>query len=202
MVCQGPAGRISDLIGHPRVLWAGLSLYLIGAVFGLLAQDAALLFVARCLMAAAGAFVVPATLALLRIHVPQERRGRVIGFFAAAQGMAAAFGPVLGGEIVALFGWRAVFWANVPFVAVAALLLFMFPIPTREERQSRVPGALGHSLDLPGMGLLALSLGFLVPAATLEGGPRVGRFWAGRWRGPRFSFGRGGRARLPMTYPC
>lgn len=66
VVCQCPAGRISDLVGHSRVLWAGIGLYVIGAAFGLLAQGVSLLFVSRCTMAAAGALVVPATLALLR----------------------------------------------------------------------------------------------------------------------------------------
>ena len=123
-------------------------------------------------MASAGALLVPATLALLRLHVPQERRGRVIGLFGAAQGMAATLGPVMGRKIVALFGWRAVFLANVHFVAVAAILLLLFPIPAGPKQQRTALGDLLLPLDVPGIGFLALSLSCLIPAATSLGPPK------------------------------
>lgn len=169
VVCQGPAGKISDLVGHSRILWTGIGLYVIGAGFGLLAQDVSLLFVSRCAMAAAGALVVPATLALMRLHVPKERRGRIFGLFGATMGIAAAGGPALGGEIVSLFGWRTVFIANLPFLALSALLLHLYPLPAGHAPAERSPRALARSLDFVGIGLLALSLACLVVASKLDG---------------------------------
>ncbi|MEQ6918209.1 MFS transporter [Halomonas aquatica] len=169
VVCQGPAGKISDLVGHSRILWTGIGLYVIGAGFGLVAQGVSLLFVSRCAMAAAGALVVPATLALLRLHVPKERRGRIFGLFGATMGIAAAGGPALGGEIVSLFGWRTVFIANLPFLALSALLLHLYPLPAGHTPPKRSLRALTRSLDLVGIGLLALSLACLIVASKLDG---------------------------------
>ena len=169
VVCQGPAGKISDLMGHSRVLWIGIWLYAIGAVVGFSAQYVSLLVASRCTMAAAGALIVPATLALLRLHVPHERRGRVFGLFGATMGLAAAGGPALGGVIVDLFGWRSVFAANLPFLALAAILLRTHPIPAAGTRAHRTIAVLVRSLDFPGIGLLALSLTLLIFSSRLEG---------------------------------
>lgn len=169
VVGQGPAGKISDLVGHSRILWTGIGLYVIGAGIGLLAQGVGLLFVSRCTMAAAGALVVPATLALMRLHVPEARRGRIFGLFGATMGIAAAGGPALGGEIVSLFGWRSVFVANLPFLAISALLLYRYPLPAGHLTTRRSLRALTRSLDVVGIGLLALSLTLLIVASRLDG---------------------------------
>jgi len=169
VVCQGPAGKLSDLVGHSRILWTGIGLYVIGAALGFLAQSASLLFVSRSAMAAASALVVPATLALLRLHVPQGQRGRIFGLFGATMGIAAAGGPALGGEIVSLLGWRAIFLANLPFLAISALLLYMYPLPVGSTATQRSLRGLSKLLDFTGIGLLALSLAFLVVASKFDG---------------------------------
>ena len=169
VICQGPAGKISDLVGHTRVLWIGIALFFLGAACGLLASGVGLLFVARCTMAAAGALVVPATMALLRLHVTADRRGRIFGLFGATMGVAAAFGPALGGEIVSLFGWRAVFAANLPFLALTSVFLFLFPLPIHDASPSSTLRGVARRLDLPGIGLLALALALLVLASKLSG---------------------------------
>jgi MFS family permease len=200
VVCQGPAGKISDLVGHSRVLWSGILLYVIGALFGLLAGGVSLLFVSRCLMAAAGALVVPATLALLRLHVPPERRGRVFGLFGATMGIAAAGGPALGGEIVSLFGWRSVFLANLPFLALSAALLYSFPLPRRDGPDPRPPGGLARTLDFPGIGLLALALALLILASKLDGAAFGAALLASAVTGAGFAFWET-RARAPVFDP-
>ena len=80
------------------------------------------LAVARVLMAAGGAAIVPATVALLRIELPPQRRGRAFGLFAAVMPLAAGIGPVAGGELVRAFGWPSIFAANLPLIGLAALL--------------------------------------------------------------------------------
>ena len=68
IVMQGPGGRFSDVFGHPRTLWVGLGLYALAGLIGFVAPWVWLLVLTRCLMAAAGALVIPATMALLRLH--------------------------------------------------------------------------------------------------------------------------------------
>jgi len=169
VVSQGPAGKISDLVGHSRILWGGISLFVIGAIIGFLAPGITLLFVSRCVMAAAGAMLVPATVALLRIHVQPGRRGRVFGLFGATMGLAAASGPVLGGEIVHLFGWRAIFLANLPFLGLAAILFRACPLPKSAIPHSRSIGSIARSLDFTGFVFLAVSLTLLIVSSKLAG---------------------------------
>ena len=78
--------------------------------------------IGRLLMAIGGALMTPASLAILRTHVAPSHRGKVFGIYSATVGLAAAIGPPLGGELVYLFGWRAIFLVNVPLLVLAAAL--------------------------------------------------------------------------------
>ncbi len=97
-------------------------------MLGLVAHSLAALTVARMLMACGGALVVPATIALMRIELPPERRGRAFGTFGAIIGVAAAVGPILGGVLVDRFSWEAVFLANVPVLALSVLVASGGPV--------------------------------------------------------------------------
>ena len=128
---QSPGGKLADRFGQWRVVSCGQAAIATGAVLGLVAPDLAVLTIARVLMACGGALVVPATLALMRLELPPERRGRAFGTFGAMMGLAAAVGPVLGGVLVEAFSWEAVFLANVPVLAVAALVAAKRPLAVR-----------------------------------------------------------------------
>ena len=82
----------------------------------------------------AGALTFPNGAALVRATIPVERRGSAFGTVGLATGLAAASGPPLGGALVHLFGWSAIFWANVP-VVVGALLLALRSLPRGQSRR-------------------------------------------------------------------
>ncbi len=124
---QGPGGKLGDRLGPWRVVSFGQIAIAVGAVLGLVAPNLAALTVARMLMACGGALVVPATVALMRLEMPPERRGRAFGTFGAIMALAAAVGPILGGVLVDTFSWEAVFLANVPVLAVSALVAANLP---------------------------------------------------------------------------
>ena len=92
IVLQSPGGKLGDRLGHWRILAVGQVLTAIGALIGSLAATLGMLAVARVLMAAGGAAIVPATVALLRIEVPPQRRGRAFGLFGAVMSLAAGSG--------------------------------------------------------------------------------------------------------------
>lgn len=119
---QSPGGKLGDRLGSWRVVGLGQLVMGTGALLGLVATDLAVLAVARMLMACGGALAVPATVALLRLELPPERRGRAFGIFGAVMGFAAAVGPVVGGVLVDAWAWEAVFLANLPVLAVAVLV--------------------------------------------------------------------------------
>ncbi len=155
IVLQGPGGKLGDRLGHRRILSLGQALVAVGAVLGTMAPALGVLAVARVLMAAGGAAVVPATVALLRIELPPQRRGRAFGLFGAVMALAAGIGPVVGGELVRAFGWPSIFAANLPVIGLAAVL-------AAAGRTRRAVPQVRPRFDVVGTVLLTAALAALV----------------------------------------
>jgi MFS family permease len=154
---QGPGGKLGDRLGHWRVCAFGQAVIGAGAVVGFLAPNLPVLAGSRILMATGGALAVPATVALLRIELTPERRGRAFGMFSAIMATAAALGPIVGGVLVDAFDWEAVFVVNLPLLLVSALL-----IAGGHSRSTERPTA---PFDWPGSLLLTGALALLVLGA-------------------------------------
>jgi MFS family permease len=159
---QGPGGKLGDRFGHWRVIAVGQALLAAGAVLGAVSPDLAVLAGSRVLMAAGGALVVPATLALFRLELPEDRRGRAYGAFGAVMSFAAGIGPIVGGELVGAFGWRSLFLANLPLLVLSAAL----GIAARPRREILRPHA---RFDVAGSVLLTAALTLLVIGLELHG---------------------------------
>lgn len=190
IAAMGPCGKIGDLIGHRRSLTIGMAIYGTGSAVGFLVATLPALAIARIAMAVGGAMVVPATMALLRNSVPEERRPRTFGYFGSVMGTAAAIGPLLGGELVARFGWRAVFIANLPVIALAFALIRL----GGRQAVAATAAQPRPRFDVEGSVLLAAALTLLVMAARMPGAlaPALGlagivaaaAFVAWEWRAP------------------
>lgn len=158
---QSPGGKIGDRIGQWRAFAVGQGLLAAGALAGYLAPSLPLLTVSRVVMAAGGAVTVPATIALLRSELPEEKRGRAFGVFGSVMSLAAGIGPLVGGELVRLFGWPSIFLANIPVLVVSALLaMSVGHAPTR-----RLPSR----FDWLGSVLLTVTLACLVAGTEAKG---------------------------------
>ena len=162
---QTPGGKLGDRIGHRRNLGIGMVIYAVGGVLGFVVAKLPALVVARVAMAAGSALMLPSAIAQIRLRTSAERRGRAFGYFGAAMGIAAALGPLLGGELVQRFGWRALFIAPLPQLALAAVLVRSM---SAENVASGVTARGGF--DLVGAALLALGTG-LVAAGLGSHGP-------------------------------
>jgi MFS family permease len=123
----------------------------------------------RTQQALAGALSFPSGAAMIREAVPEARRGGAFGVVGMAAGLAAAFGPPLGGALVFAFGWPAIFWANVPVVAVAIALGWQSLPRQQVHHGSRPP------FDLQGTALFAAALGsvILIPTLVKSGQPTL-----------------------------
>ncbi|QKV90582.1 MFS transporter [Streptomyces sp. NA02950] len=150
-------GVIADRWGARRVYASALGLFAALSVVCALAPNVGSLIVGRALLGAAGAGLVPASLALL-IHLNPDpaRRTRAIGAWTALSGLGAAAGPVLGGALVELGGWRLVFLVNPPIALAALLLARRLPVPP--VRATRALDRPGLALSTAGLGLLTFGL--------------------------------------------
>lgn len=119
LVSQVPAGSIADRIGYSRALGIGRLLFLVGALAGTVAPSLWVVVVARLAMAIGGSLNIPTAMALVRVAVPDARRGRAFGTLGAVLSSAAAIGPAIGAWMSSHFGWRTLFLINVPMIAAS-----------------------------------------------------------------------------------
>jgi EmrB/QacA subfamily drug resistance transporter len=152
-----PCGRLADTMGRRRVLIAGIALFTIASLLCALSPTVPLLVAARAIQGVGAAIMVPASLSVLLMDTPAERRVMSISLLSAAGAVAAAVGPSLGGLLVEFFSWHAVFLINIPF-GIALIVASM-----RVLRKVRATGGLP---DPVGTLLLALGVGGLTVAVT------------------------------------
>jgi EmrB/QacA subfamily drug resistance transporter len=145
------AGSLGDRFGRRRALQFGLVVFALGSVSSALSGSSEMLIASRALMGVGGAFIMPATLSIISNIFPAEERGKAIAAWAAVSGLGIVLGPIAGGVLLESFNWSAVFWVNIPLIAVA-LVAGRALIP-----ESRDPDP--WPIDLPGV---ALSIGALV----------------------------------------
>ncbi len=119
-----PGGRLTDKIGSRSVALFGLVLFALGALIGAVAQSFTVLIVSRVVQGMGAGLVSPATLAGAVSGFPPERRGSALGIWGAASGASNLAGPLLGGALVVISGWRACWWALVPLSVIAIYLVW------------------------------------------------------------------------------
>lgn len=115
-----PGGHLVDRLGARRVALIGLMIFAVGAAAGALVDNLTLLTLTRVVQGVGAGLVSPAALAGAVSGFPPERRGTALGIWGASAGMANLIGPLLGGVLTVVFGWRAAWWALVPLALAAA----------------------------------------------------------------------------------
>ncbi|WP_328470718.1 MFS transporter [Actinoplanes sp. NBC_00393] len=159
------SGALADRLGRRRIFRLGLVVFGAGSVACALAPTMGVLVAARAVQGVGGSMLSPVALAIVVSVITDPReRARAIGVWAAVFGLSMAAGPILGGLLIAGLGWRWVFWANLPVIAIVLVLT------ARHVPESRAPKA--RRLDPLGQILLIVLVGASV-AALIEG-PRLG----------------------------
>jgi DHA2 family methylenomycin A resistance protein-like MFS transporter len=148
------AGAITDTLGAKRAFAAGLVVFTASSAVCAAAPSMAVLNIARLVQGAGSALLLPSALVLATASAADERaRARLVGWWAAAGGAGMAAGPLLGGGLVALADWRAVFAVNV-VIGVPALAWALRRMPAVARRARR--------LDVAGMAAATVLIGGLV----------------------------------------
>jgi DHA2 family methylenomycin A resistance protein-like MFS transporter len=156
------AGALGDRIGAKRIFMAGFAIFTAGSVGCALAPNAATLIAARAVQGFGAAILVPNSLALLsHAYTDEKARGRAVGIWAAGASLTLTAGPLLGGALIALIGWRSIFFVNLPIGLAGLWLTWRYASETARSPQREV--------DLPGQIAAIAALGCLA-AAIIEGG--------------------------------
>jgi MFS family permease len=130
-----PVGHLADAIGRKLLYTYGFALFTAGSALCGLAPSLPVLIAARVLQALGAAMLQANSVALITEAMPRSQLGRAIGIQGTAQALGLAFGPAVGGALLALGGWRLLFFVNVP-AGVAAVLLSSLLLPrSRSHRE-------------------------------------------------------------------
>lgn len=149
------AGALTDYYGRKRMFTIGLIGFGATSVLCGLAPTMESLILFRVLQGAAGALLVPGSLALLTANFSGEEQGRAFGVWAGASGATTILGPLVGGLLVDTISWRAVFFLNVPLIVIAVWAVARHVPESRDEQASPHFDWLGAAVVAVAVGGLA-----------------------------------------------
>ncbi len=147
-------GKLGDLYGHRQIFMAGMLVSLLAHLLSGLAPSYGSLLCLRVLQGMGFGMVLGSGPALATFLVDDDVRTRVLSMYTMAFGAGMAAGPIIGGLVIDVWGWPAVFWYRAPLAAVTFLLLVVVPDQTQARRHPK--------LDIAGTLLLVASLGSLL----------------------------------------
>lgn len=159
------AGRLGDIVGRRRLLMVGMATFGLASIACGLAPSLWVLVASRTIQGVGAAIMMALTLAFVGETVPKESTGSAMGLLGTMSAIGTALGPSLGGLVIALLGWRAIFLANAPLALIALVLAARYlPASSRPMFKDR-PG-----FDARGTTVLALTLAAYALAMTIGRG--------------------------------
>jgi EmrB/QacA subfamily drug resistance transporter len=152
-------GVAGDRYGRKKMLLAGMALFSAASLACALAPGFAWLLAARAAQGIGAALLMPASLAILGAAFSGEARGRAVGTWAAAGAVCGAIGPLAGGWLIDVVGWRSIFLVNLPIAALAGWLAWRYVDESRSDDAA--------PLDIGGAFFATVGLGLVTYGLTL-----------------------------------
>lgn len=146
-------GTLGDHLGRRRMMVAGLAAFTVGSILASASTTSGMLIAGRVVMGVGAAASEPGTLSMIRqLYPDREERAQALGVWSAVSGLALALGPVIGGVLVGLWSWRAVFVFNVAvgLLAIAGVRAVLPESFTPRPRRFDVAGFALGALTLVG----------------------------------------------------
>jgi MFS transporter, DHA2 family, methylenomycin A resistance protein len=165
------AGTLGGLFGNRRIYLAGLICFTSASALCGIAPTLFLLQAARCVQGVGAALMVPASLALIsEIFPDKNERSRAMGTWGAVASIGAGSGPIIGGLLVNMLGWRSIFLVNVPIGIIGLILTRRYVQADKPGRESKldIPGQIAGIIGLGALTLVSLEAkkwGFLSMAS-------------------------------------
>ena len=135
-------GSLGDALGRKKMFVVGLAWFAIASAACGFSPSIGALIAARAVQGVGAALLIPGSLAVLHASFAEEEQGQAIGLWSGLSGVTTAVGPLVGGWLIGVWSWRAVFYLNLPLVA-AAIWSAQRCVP-----ESRAPGR--PRIDVPG----------------------------------------------------
>jgi len=156
-------GAAGDRFGRRTILVLGTALFAVCSLLCAAAPDLSWLLIGRAFQGVGAALLLPCSLAILGESFEGAARGRAIGIWAASSAIMGAVGPVIGGWLIDVAGWRTIFLINLPLAlaAIALALIFVRDPPSDGPKQT---------LDVGGSVLATGALGALTFGLTVGSG--------------------------------
>lgn len=145
------SGSLGDVYGRKRVFQIGLLLFVASCVLIALSDSGGMVIAGRAIQGASGATILACGLSLLSVANSGESQLRAVSLWGAAAAVGAALGPLLGGVLVEVASWHALFWVDAVVAVGVMALTFVTVQESRDPTRSR-------SIDLGGSLLVALTL--------------------------------------------
>lgn len=140
-------GRLGDLYGRKKLYAWGYVVFTVATLLSAISGSLEELVGSRVLQAIGAAMTMANGAAIITAAFPPSKRGTGLGLIVSTVGAGAAAGPILGGVLIDLLDWRAIFWTRVPFGLIAAVLAWRLLVDAPSEQRPK-------GLDIPGAVLL------------------------------------------------
>jgi EmrB/QacA subfamily drug resistance transporter len=148
------AGSTSDRFGRRRVFQIGLGVFTVGSLLCSRAATIEQLIGFRALQGFGASMLNPVALSIIANAFPEPaKRARAVGIWGAVAGVSLGLGPVIGGALTGMIGWRSIFWINVP-IGIATVLLAARFVPESKAARARAFDPIGQALVLIGLATL------------------------------------------------
>jgi len=131
-------GKLGDTIGRKKVYILGFTIFIFGSVLAGFAWNLSSMIVFRVIQAIAGSADYPTAMAIIAVTFKEgKERAQALGFWSASFAAASVFGPLLGGPLIDAFGWRSVFFVNLPIGIVGILMALRFINESKSEVKTK-----------------------------------------------------------------
>ncbi len=156
-----PLGRISDMIGRTRVYVFSFMIFMVAAAVGGSAPAFSVLIAAKIVQGVGSAGVQANAMAMMTDAFPGRERGKAVGLYTTVVGLGATVGPIIGGLLVSGFGWRSLFFANIPLgvIAVVSVLVVLGEESTPQRKEGHLMGFDWVGAGISSGALVSLLLG-------------------------------------------
>ncbi len=129
-------GKLGDTIGRKKVYIIGFTVFIIGSVLAGLAWNLSSMIVFRVIQAIAGSADYPTAMAIIAVTFKEGReRAQALGIWSSSFAAASVFGPLIGGPLIDVFGWRSVFLVNLPVGILGLFMALRFINESRSEKK-------------------------------------------------------------------